>query len=491
MPAALLAHVRSAMPAYVVKRSHSTALIANDDEALTRDVSENVIARALKMLSARNADPLAREYSLALRGEDVFGSVPLRGKRFLFSRKRRLCEHERGFVFRLKEAPAPNMIRHYDAVVLGLGGIGSGAAYWLAKRGASVLGLEQFGFGHDRGSSHDHSRIIRFSYHAPHYVRLANEAYAAWSTLEADTHTQLVYKTGGLDLGPRDGAIPLEDFMAALDACAVPYEHLDAQEIRNRFPPFRIGDEIHGIFQADSGIVAAERATQAHQEAATHFGATLKERTRISAIRERAGEIEVEADGERFSAGSLVIAAGAWTPQALAHFDVRIPFEVTKEQPMYFRIADASTFDRTRFPIWIWQDKPSFYGLPTFGEEGCVKITQDHGGKAVDPDTRTFEPDFEMTERVRAFLDEHLPSASGAPKLTKTCLYAQPPDWDFILSKLPDHPRVHVAVGGGHGFKFAGVFGRILSDLVLDGSTASDIEHFKIDRRMPSQPSLP
>lgn len=376
------------------------------------------------------------------------------------------------------------MIRDYDVIVLGLGGIGSGAAYWLAKRGARVLGLEQFDLGHNRGSSHDHSRIIRLSYHAPHYVRLAKEAYAAWSALEADMQVQLVYNTGGLDLGPRSSAIAMEDYTAALDACAVPYERLDAADIRRRFPPFRIGDDIHGIFQAGSGIVAADRATQAHQEAARRFGATLKENARIGAIRKNGGEIEVETDGERFSAGSLVITAGAWTPQALAHFGMRIPFEVTKEHAMYFRAADAFAFDVNRFPIWIWLDNPSFYGFPIFGEAGCVKVSQDAGGKAVDPDTRTFEPDPEITERVCAFLDEHLPSAAGVPQITKTCLYALPPDRDFIVSSLPEHPRVHVAVGGGHGFKFACVIGRILSDLALDGSTVSDIEHFRIDREI-------
>ena len=85
--------------------------------------------------------------------------------------------------------------RAFDAIVLGLGGIGSGAAYWLARRGAKVLGLEQFSLGHARGESHDHSRIIRLSYHEPDYVRLAKEAYAAWSEVEREAGEQLVYRT--------------------------------------------------------------------------------------------------------------------------------------------------------------------------------------------------------------------------------------------------------------------------------------------------------
>ncbi len=110
------------------------------------------------------------------------------------------------------------MSKHdYRHLVLGLGGLGSAAAYWLARRaGAEVLGLEQFELGHDRGGSHDHSRIIRLSYHTPGYVRLAQAAYAAWAALEADSGEKLILKTGGLDLFPAGGVIQLTAYTDSL-----------------------------------------------------------------------------------------------------------------------------------------------------------------------------------------------------------------------------------------------------------------------------------
>ena len=56
-------------------------------------------------------------------------------------------------------------IMSVNIAVVGLGGLGSAAAYWLARRGADVTGFEQFELGHVRGASHDHSRIIRRTYH--------------------------------------------------------------------------------------------------------------------------------------------------------------------------------------------------------------------------------------------------------------------------------------------------------------------------------------
>lgn len=374
------------------------------------------------------------------------------------------------------------MTRDYDTIVIGLGALGSGATYWLAKRGARVLGLEQFELGHSRGSSHDWSRIIRKSYFTPAYVRLAIEAYAAWEELERDAGEQVVFKTGGLDIGPRNGAIALSSYADSMRACEVQYETLDAAEIRRRWPVWQIGDEIHGLFQPESGIVAAERATAALRRAATAFGATLRGNAAVTAIQANGNEIAVDAGGERYRAGKLVIAAASWTPQLLAHFGIRIPFEVTKEQVIYFAARDLERFAFGSFPIWIWMDDPSFYGFPVFGESDAVKITQDCGGRAVDPDARGFEEDPEITARVTAFLERYLPGALGPVQRLKTCLYALTPDRDFIVDTLAEFPNVSVAVGGGHGFKFASVIGRILSELALDGATASDIDAFKIDR---------
>ncbi len=370
----------------------------------------------------------------------------------------------------------------YDAIVLGLGGIGSGAAYWLAKSGARVLGIEQFELGHARGESHDHSRIIRLSYVTPAYVRLAKEAYRAWDALERDAGERLVFRTGGLDLGPAGGAIPLEGYADAMAACGVPFEWLDAGEIRRRWPAFELEDGVRGLFQEDGGIVAAERATAAHQRMARAFGATLLEAAEATLLGSDGGEIRVEADGRRYTAGRLIVAAGPWTARILEFFGIRIPLEVTKEQAMYFAARDLERFAFGRFPVWIWMDDPSFYGFPVFGEADAVKITQDAGGRAVDPDTRGFDEDAEITRRVTEFLAHRLPAALGPRKVVKTCLYTLTPDRDFVIDRLPGHSNVCVAVGAGHAFKFASVIGRILSDLAPGVSVPPAIADFSLGR---------
>ena len=373
----------------------------------------------------------------------------------------------------------------WDAIVVGLGAIGSGAAYWLSRsQGDRVLGIEQFELGHHRGAGQDHSRIIRLSYHRSDYVRLARRAYSTWADVEAESGTKIVTHTGGLDIGPRDAAIPLGDYVDAMTAEGVPFEHLEAAEIMHGWPQWQLGDEHHGLYQPDAGIADPNRGNAAHQQLARRRGATLLEHSPVTRLRDVDGGLEVElADGTVHRAPHVVLAADAWTNVLLRSFDRRLPLTIIQAQVTYFAAPDPEAFAPDRFPVWIWMDDPSFYGFPTYGEAG-PKSAEDVGGDEVTPDTRTFDRNEAGYERLTAFLARHLPGQLGPEILTKTCLYTLTPDRDFVIDRLPDHPGVVVALGAAHAYKFASVIGRIVAELIVDGSTHSDGElaRFKIDR---------
>jgi sarcosine oxidase len=168
--------------------------------------------------------------------------------------------------------------------VLGLGGIGSAAAYWASRRlGPDVLGVEQFQLGHVRGGSEDHSRIIRLSYHTPGYVELAKAAYVAWEQVEVDSGESLVLRTGGLDLAPVGATIGLDDYRASMKAAGVGFEELDAGEVMRRWPQWQLSDDVTALFQEQSGIAMASRANSAHRRLAVENGATLVEGSEVEA----------------------------------------------------------------------------------------------------------------------------------------------------------------------------------------------------------------
>ncbi len=374
------------------------------------------------------------------------------------------------------------MKKNFKVIVIGLGGLGSAAAYWLSRRlGSDVLGLEQFEIGHLNGGSQDHSRIIRLSYHNENYVELAKLAYDAWDELEQDAEEKLIVKTGGIDLSPANALIPISDYTESMTACGVPYEMLDAKEAMYRWPQWKLTDDIQVLYQEESGIAPAAKAMAAHLRMARAHGAVLKDNVPVTGITPIGDEVEVTAGGETYRCEQLVIASGAWSNTALGYLGEGVNLTVTKEQVVYYDTPNVADFMPDRFPIWIWMTEPCFYGFPVYGENG-PKASQDAGGQETTADTRTFEPDLPMLERINNFVKQYLPAAYGPPILTKTCLYAMPPDRDFVIAKLPDQPNIQVGIGAGHAFKYSSQIGRMLSELALDGTTPHDISPFSYTR---------
>ncbi|TMK45847.1 MAG: N-methyl-L-tryptophan oxidase [Actinobacteria bacterium] len=374
--------------------------------------------------------------------------------------------------------------REFEVAVVGLGGIGSSAVYRAAKRvGSGALGLERFELGHDRGASHDHSRIIRLSYHTPAYVRFAQDAYRGWAEVEEEAGEQLLTRTGGLDLYPETAFGSMEDYRRSLDEVGVPNEWMDSGEAMRRWPQWRLSDDVRVMFQEASGFVAADQANAAHRRLAEGQGATLLAQARVTEVREAGGLYELETERGTFRTERLILTTDAWTNELLAQLWRPINLTVTQEQVAYYAPADREAFLPERFPVWIWMGIPSFYGVPSFGEPG-PKTGMDAGGAEVTGDSRSFEPDPGYTEQLDAFMRERLAAGFGPHIAVRTCLYTMTPDRDFVVDLVPGHERAAMGQGAAHAFKFVAVFGKSLVELVFDGKAESDISAWPLDREI-------
>ena len=375
--------------------------------------------------------------------------------------------------------------REHAVAVVGLGALGSATAYWLARRGVDVVGFEQFELGHMRGASHDHSRIIRRSYHTPGYVELTAAAYAAWASVEADAGESLITRTGGIDLFPADAAIEPAQYIDSLSAVGVEHEWIDGDEVRRRWPAFARGtlvdDSVMAIYSADTGIAPAAKGTATMQRLAAEHGAVLRDGTPVRELRVADGEIDVVVDDGAVRCGAVVVCADAWTNRLLAPLGHHIPLAVTREQVSYFPTADVTDLEPGRFPVWIWMDDPSFYGFPVYGHPDATKASEDCGGSGVDADSRTFEPDPAMERRLADFMTALLGDRFAAPRTT-TCLYTLTSDRDFVVDRLPGLPNVCVGLGAAHGFKFAPWFGQALGDLATGAVPGPELAPFSYER---------
>ncbi|CAL5874039.1 uncharacterized protein PFLUO_LOCUS8325 [Penicillium psychrofluorescens] len=371
----------------------------------------------------------------------------------------------------------------FDVVVVGLGVLGSAASYHTALKGAKVLGLEQFELGHVHGASHDTSRIVRTSNPAPEYVALAKSAYRDWAALEKATDQKLLSITGGVVFFPQDDKTPtmrVGDYTKSLDTNNVPYELLDAQEVRRRWPRFDIEDSVATVYTADTGIAHANKTVSAMQHLARSHGATLKENTRVERIiPQSSGGVVIETSKGKFLAGKVILTTDAWTNKLLGPLGVHIPLSVMQEQVTYFKPTNPSTFESDKFPVWIWGGDTGFYGFPCFGEP-TIKAARDTSNNFMTPEERTYVPSPQLLQQLTSFMDETMPDKGRQTLRTITCQYSITPDRRFVISPLEKHKDVIVGLGAAHAFKFAPAFGRVLAELAVDGKTGEDISKFEI-----------
>lgn len=376
------------------------------------------------------------------------------------------------------------MSERYDAIVIGLGGMGSASAYHLARRGKRVLGLEQFEPLHEQGSSHGLTRIIRLAYHEdPSYVPLLRRSYELWHELERTAGKELLITTGSLEGGPEDG----EMFRGALEAARlhdIPHEALDADELRRRYPGYAaIGDDTYLVWQPDGGFLLAERSVRAHLDAAAKVGADLRFSQRVTSWEPTAaGGVRVTTAEAVHEADRLVVCAGAWARALLPQLET---LAVPERQVLaWLTPRRPELFTPERFPVFLVEvEEGSYYGFPTHEGHGFKIGWYHHFREPMDPDDpdRSTRPDDEAA--LRAFVERYFPDAAGPTEMLRACIFTNSPDEHFLIDRLPDAPQVSLAAGfSGHGYKFCSVVGEIMADLAVDGGTRHDIGLFRLDR---------
>ena len=369
----------------------------------------------------------------------------------------------------------------YDVIVIGLGGMGSSAAYHLAARGQRVLGLERHTPAHDKGSSHGGSRITRQSYFEdPAYVPLLLRAYELWEKLERDSGSDVMTLTGGLFLGPETSTTFAGSLRASRE-WGLPHEVLDAAEVRRRFPTFDPADDEVALFEPKAGFVRPEDTVSASLALAARAGAQLQFGETVLSWTSTGSGVEVVTSKATYRAGRLVICPGAWAPELLG--DLGVPFTVERQVMYWFEpLPGVGPYRADRHPIYIHEDATGeqIYGFPAIdGPERGAKVAFFRRGRVCTPDTIDRQVHDDEIDAMRERAGRLLPTLPTRFLQAATCMYTNTPDQHFVLAQHPDHADVTVACGfSGHGFKFVPVVGEVLADLATTGTTEHPIALF-------------
>ncbi len=366
----------------------------------------------------------------------------------------------------------------FDAIVIGVGGMGSATVCQLAGRGLRVLGLERFRIPHELGSSHGITRIIRLAFHeGPSYVPLGLRAYELWRELEQRSGEQVLHVTGSVHAGA-PGAVAFENTLRACEEQDVPHEVLTSAELAARFPGYGLPPGMTAVVQPQGGFLTPERCVEAHVSVARACGAEVHAEERVLDWEAFSGGVRVRTEAGVYEAGSLVLTAGAWAGRLVPELaEVAVP---ERQVMAWFEPDDPALFAPSRFPVFIvTMDGDEYYGFPEFGVPGLKLGKFDDTGIAADPDAldRTWRTHDE--EMLRDFLRRCFPRAAGRLLRMAVCMFTNSPDRHFIVGTHPVWPQVSFAAGfSGHGFKFCSVIGEVMADLAERGETRHDISLF-------------
>jgi sarcosine oxidase len=372
--------------------------------------------------------------------------------------------------------------RHFDAIVLGVGGMGSATLFELARRGHRVLGLEQFALGHDRGSSHGHTRIIRKAYYEhPDYVPLVERAYVRWHDMEQRQGRRLLTPCPCLSIGRADSEL-IAGVVRSAGEHRLPIECLAPSELRDRYPMFHFDGAEVGVLERSAGFLYVDDCVAAHVAEARRLGAVVHDNEEAVAWQVQGDAVTVQTRKETYTASRLVLSAGPWAGRFLGQLGVAL--SLMRQVVFWIGTNNDDKYRPDVFPIYI-ADTPEgyFYGLPALDANG-LKVAQHYGAREL---TEPAEVERAVTApdetHVRRFLELHLPGATGPVRQSSVCIYTLTADRHFLIDVHPEHPQVVFAAGfSGHGFKFASVVGEILADLCDAGRTVWPIGLFRLRR---------
>jgi sarcosine oxidase len=375
----------------------------------------------------------------------------------------------------------------FDAVVVGLGAVGSATLYQLAKRGARVLGIDRFSPPHSFGSSHGESRITRLAIgEGDEYVPLVARSHELWREIEAATGRGLLTVTGGLWISSptRQRDTHVADFfhntLRAARRFDIEHEVLEPVLIRERFPQFQVTDSELGYYEPMAGYLRPEDCIAAQLELAQRHGAQIRLNAKVEDLAEVAT-----------LAHQVVVAAGARL-QGLLPAQLAQRFTVTRQVQFWFEPRHPEAFAAPRFPVFIWEPQSRrnvIYGSPETSPGAGVKVATEQFARTANPDLEEWRAvaAAESGAMHRELVGAHLPGLSARCVKAVPCLYTATRTFHFLIDRHPGLTNAIVASAcSGHGFKHSAAVGEQLAEWVATGRHPEALRPFGWERHVHS-----
>jgi sarcosine oxidase len=385
-----------------------------------------------------------------------------------------------------------------DVAVIGLGAMGSAAAWQLARRGMRVAAFDRFAPPHAMGSTLGESRVTRqATAEGAAYVPLAVRSQALWREIEAETGEEIFTQCGMVMVGPAAGGTAgglhgIADWLDRTGVLAarfgIEHELMDGAEAAARYPALAVPADYRAYVEPGAGFVRPEAGVRAQLALAARCGAQLHTDTLVTGVRSHGDGVVVTTPAGEFAAAHALVCAGAWVRSYVQTPELRALFEVQRQQLHWYAVdeAHADVAGPNELPVYFWTSGDSgFYGFPSLdAARREIKAATDETDTAVDPDAidRLAAPGAAL-DFYDTCLAGRLLAARREPSRSAVCMYTVTPDRGFVIDAHPEIPHVTlVSACCGHGFKHSAAIGEALAQRVVDGGSQIDLAAFALSR---------
>jgi sarcosine oxidase subunit beta len=368
-----------------------------------------------------------------------------------------------------------------DVVVVGGGVIGTSIAFHLAEAGVDVCLLERDQLA--GGSTSRAAGGFRAQFSDPLNIAIGLRSIDAFTRFGERPGAEIdLHQVGYLFLLDREEDVASFDASVALqNDLGVPSRFVGLDEVRELCPIAGLDGVLAATYCALDGHASPEAVVQGYAAGARAHGASIVTGCALTDVQRQDGEVRsVETALGTIETGTVVCAAGVWSPEIARRVGVDLPV-----QPYLREVGFTGPIPGLpeRIPLTI-----DFSSGLYFHREGPGLLF----GMAdpAQPAGLDAPTDPAWLEKVMDVADRRLPSLldmgiAGGWK----GYYEVSPDHTALVGESSDAARFLYATGfSGHGFLQGPAIGEIVRDLVLGDEPFVDVSPLSVDRFAHSVP---
>jgi len=405
---------------------------------------------------------------------------------------------------------AQEKTKQYDLIIVGGGALGLSSAYYAAKKGQSILVLEQDKFFNEASGSSSFARQFRVQYNDPRVSRLAIAAIPMWKDLQKQAGEKLLVQSGILwfgDLNTTNAEGKLETAEEDLVKMKLPFETLSSKQIEKRFQFSTLPDTWSGLWQPDGGQINVKGTLHAFYNGAAG-NTDFQENQKVVQIASTKSGVVVKTKKDTFYGKKIIIAPGPNINQVLESLNMQLDIEIWEMLLVYYKMKTK----KVNYPVWLAfqegspNDPNLYYGFPEdiWQYPGYVQVGSNYPSRIYKSlEEYKQRPDPKTIAHISRWVKNHMTDLDPEPKYPATCVVALFVDpskkssirhekgiglshemlLDFAPSFVPNNRNI-VICATGCAFKLLPILGKICVDLAVDGATKYDISCFEFNEDM-------